>query len=227
MAPLFMQPFHKIFKNMLRYITAVFSFLIFTSGIYGQVMPMGFISSTVGESQEVYDVTKGGILAYVFQVGDYGYIEGETHGIIVDTADFTTGVRKWTNVSGRAFWGNSGIPCVACSDVTGAVGYGAENTLAIQTFLADYTYESLFIDCSTYSSGTYSDWFVPSLGDLEKIYQNISNLSNANLLGEYWSSNDFNFGPSATRAYTFNLTTGVTGNPLKEKPYLVRLIRYF
>ena len=39
---------------MMRYIIAVFCFLIFTSVIYGQVMPMGFISSKVEESQEVF-----------------------------------------------------------------------------------------------------------------------------------------------------------------------------
>ena len=37
----------------------------------------------------------GGIIAYIFQVGDPGYIAGQTHGLIVATSNQSSGATWW------------------------------------------------------------------------------------------------------------------------------------
>ena len=102
------------------------------------------------------DAYGGGILAYVFQPGDPGYVAGQNHGLIVATEHF-----------GRCIWG----PSLTITGTSTNLNSGANNTTLIYNALhndLDYsTYAVSFV--KNYSGGGYNDWFLPSTDELDKL----------------------------------------------------------
>ena len=95
----------------------------------------------------------GGVVFYVFQPNDNGYIAGETHGLVCAVKD----------QSDAAEWGCVGI------DIDGAsmdgIGYGAQNTIDIE---AGCTTLGTAADiCANLVLNGYDDWFLPSRYELQ------------------------------------------------------------
>jgi len=157
------------------------------------------------------DNFQGGIVAYILQVGDPGYVAGETHGLIVAPTDQSTG----------AEWGC--IYTTLCSEVAGAgnpIGKGNQNTTEIMAGCATAGIAARL--CGDLVLNNYSDWYLPSYDELMKLYLNkatIGGLSNA----EYWSSSE----GTSWYAYTLNFSNGVFGYPNKNFGHYVRAIRSF
>ena len=62
---------------------------------------------------------RGGVIAYIYQSGDPGYVPGETHGIIAATADQSSGI----------IWSKAAYQTTAVPGGTGtALGTGSANT---------------------------------------------------------------------------------------------------
>lgn len=80
--------------------------------------------------------------------------------------------------------------------------------------------------CKEYSSWVdgeeYNDWFLPSINEIELIYNN-SDISDYSTALNYWSSTEEN----TTDAYCFNFGTGEKIISLKSKNLYVRPIRRF
>jgi hypothetical protein len=130
---------------------------------------------------------QGGILAYILQSADPGYVAGVPHGIIAATADQSTGV-IWAV---DAYQGGPAVPGGATGT---AIGTGLANTNAIvaQNGTAT-TYAAGLCDAYTNAdtaTGVYSDWYLPSQDELNKLY-----LSKAAIGGfvanNYWSSSEY------------------------------------
>lgn len=158
-------------------------------------------SLAVGQSYQ------GGIIAYIFVSGDSGYIAGQTHGLIATTSNQSTGAQ----------WGCSGT---SISGTSTSLGSGQTNTTAIVNGCSSSTNAAAI--CNNLTSGGYTDWYLPSSEELNKLYINrnlIGNFSNVN----YWSSSQ----ASSTTASIINFSTGASSTSTKTNSRYVRAIRKF
>ena len=135
----------------------------------------------------VGDPYGGGKVAYIFVPGDIGYIAGQTHGLIAANLDQTTdaGIKWFPN----SFY-----------DVTQTfLGQGIVNTISIIAASGTSTLTSYAAGlANSYRGGDYTDWYLPSKDELNKLYQNREAIGNfaTSGLAAYWSSSQkgtFNF----------------------------------
>jgi len=96
---------------------------------------------------------QGGKIAYIFQSSDPGYIAGQTHGLIAAPSDLNANV-AWF-----------------CSSIANgsALGSGYQNTLNIVACSPNNNAAQL---CNDLVLNGYSDWYLPSLDELNKLYLN-------------------------------------------------------
>ena len=167
------------------------------------------VASFTGSIGNAY---QGGIIAYLFQEGDAGYVAGQVHGLIAATEDQTT--------ADEVEWG--------CYEFTGAegtaIGTGAQNTLDILAGCSeDGIPAKLASDYEVTVDGvTYDDWFLPSKDELNLLYLNneaVGGFAN----GNYWSSTAVdNFG-----AWRHSFSNGGQYDYGSSGTYRVRAVRYF
>ncbi len=119
-----------------------------------------------------------------------------------------------------AEWGCYGVP-ISGADGT-AVGTGEQNTLAIET---GCTTPGTAADiCANLSLGGYSDWFLPSIDELNLMYENLKVFGVGGFADDqYWSSSEY----SADFARDQNFYDGDQYNNSKKKTYRVRAVRAF
>jgi hypothetical protein len=119
----------------------------------------------------------GGKIAYILQVGDPGYSASVVHGLIVALSHQSTGVR-WHNGSN-----------VTTAATASALGTGAANTNTIVALQGSGTYAAKL--CYDLTTGGFSDWHLPSLIELNKLYSNRAAIGGFNT-SYYWSSTENN-----------------------------------
>jgi hypothetical protein len=167
---------------------------------------------------KVGDSYAGGIVAYVFKKEDSGYVEGEQHGLIADTADVTS--KAWSNITD------------ALAGATGeAIGTGQANTTDIVNQVV-YIYEPIFdmitctsgaaYYCANLIKGDYDDWFLPSRDELYQLYLNKDKIGGF-VSEDYWSSSE----SDALWAYGLDFSNGYGYARGKSNADRVRAVRYF
>lgn len=122
------------------------------------------------------DDYKGGKVAYILQQSDPGYVAGETHGLIATASDQAASI----------LW--SPFPMTIGATGT-ALGTGLSNTNSIVTALGPEVYAAKL--CADLVLNSYSDWYLPSKDELNKLFINrvaVGGLSNIDF---YWSSSEY------------------------------------
>ena len=166
--------------------STAYTFTVTATNAIGTSLASAASNSVIPAPQQVGDFYQGGVVFYIFESGDTGYIAGETHGLIAAVADQSSGIR----------WYNGSNTTTGASATT--IGTGSANTDAI--IAAQGATETSYAAglARAYSGGGYTDWFLPSKDELNKMYLNRatinttaasnggSNFANA----DYWSSTE-------------------------------------
>jgi hypothetical protein len=163
---------------------------------------------------QVGDSYQGGKIAYIYQVGDPGYVEGQTHGIIA--APFDQGKEiAWLPPE----LNNEFTPAIGAGGK--ALGTGGTNTNQIVTAYGKSNYAAKL--CYDLVLNGYDDWYLPSIDELSKLYINRAAVGGFVETAYYWSSSENgNF-----YAWAFYFNYGRASYYLKDGTRQVRAVRAF
>ena len=183
-------------------------------GVFGQIQVFnGFIwTNMIGGKAlgvpVIGDSDGGGIIAYILQAGDPGYIAGEVHGLIAAP----------TNQSTNAEWGCSGTAIAGANGQE--IGTGNQNTNDITSQCLVFGIAAQI--CGSASINGYSDWYLPSRDELNKLFLNKEAIGGFDDFF-YWSSTE----GSNTYAWSQLFSDGTQTPSLKVDASRVRAIRSF
>ena len=160
----------------------------------------------------VGDSYQGGVVFYILQSGDPGYVDGETHGLIAATSD-----QGWIT-----WWNGSYVVTGATAT---ALGTGSANTTLIisaQGNTGTYAAKACADYSVTVDGVAYDDWYLPSHNELYKFYVARSVVPGFSY-SYYWSSTE----ADSNNAWWLNTYPTYMIAVDKKGSYAVRAIRSF
>ena len=156
----------------------------------------------------------GGKIAYILQPGDPGYDAGNQHGIVATVAD----------ISANAIWGCADTLISGADGI--AIGTGNQNTIDILAGCATAGIAARL--CSDLVEGGYSDWYLPSKNELNKVCLNKDSIGGFAEQGLYWSSTELDQSSAWYGNFTiFQNCTQATASKINDPGLRVRAIRSF
>ena len=180
-------------------------------------VPYAFHAKTaeaITSSRYIGELYGGGVVFWVDHTGQ--------HGLIVSMVDLST-AHVWSNISTSIGTTSDWDGANNTAAIIGQTGH----TSSAAQLCADYTN-------SDYGTGTYSDWYLPSIAELNHIWNNFYEvqraLTNDNnpaatplVKTVYWSSSEYD----GRDAWLFFFEPGTAVYNLKVDPAYVRAVRAF
>ena len=160
----------------------------------------------------------GGVVFWVDHTGQ--------HGLIASMIDLSTSQQAWSNVTSTSIGSTAQSDWDGLSNSNAIVGQSGHTNSAAK-FCLDYTN-------ADYGTGQYSDWYLPSLGELNDLWNNLkvvqkaldsdgNGATTALLKQRYWSSSEY----SNNTAWYFSFGNGNSYFYNKSMTYFVRAVRAF
>lgn len=165
-------------------------------------------------------IYQGGVITYILQIGDPGYDPNVKHGLI---SSLVNRFGAWQIIPN----GNDATKLGIITKAWGkAIGTGLSNT---DTIIAKLGKDNAAWNARSYDGGGYTDWFLPSIDELDKVLTNESKyrlFQHTQVKPEYWSSTEAADAPKFWAYFfrAFNLSSNVDD---KSGQRWVRPIRYF
>lgn len=167
------------------------------------------LNSTTSELS-IGDYHQGGKIFYIFNENDKEYVQGEAHGLIAAINDQKN--VKWgptEQLVGNTHT-NLGSGLANTNSIIASIGNG-ENAASI---------------CGNLELNGFTDWYLPSLEELNKLYLSKDIISGFTHNFNYHTSSEHDSG----NAWVVNMTSGepaVVGAGSKTVAYQIRAIRTF
>ena len=191
-------------------ITTSYKLISVTDEITNASTDFSGISASIAVPYIVGQAALGGKIAYILQPSDPGYDANVQHGLIASTSDISAGI-QWYNGTYK----NTG----AIGTVIGT-GLSNTNTIIASQGATETSYAAGL--ARAHNGGGYTDWYLPSINELEKLHLNrtaIGGFTN----NFYWSSTEFD----ANVAWLQDFSDGIQDNLNKYFTGYVRAIRSF
>jgi hypothetical protein len=198
-------------------------------GDYGEMQVFNGNSWTnmIGRAASIYlrvgDVYQGGKVAYILVNGDPGYDATTQHGLIAATSDQSRKI-TWDRLTGD-FYSYQGTNRGAIGT---AIGTGFSNTSNIIASQGGTATSYAAGVARAYTGGGYTDWYLPSKEELNKLYLNRVAIGEfiSNSYGLYWSSSEIQSYPYHS-AWLQDFSNGGPLSIFKDFDVNIRAIRSF